>query len=274
MSYEPSDTEREDHRPAAEEVLRLLAIMARLRGPGGCPWDREQTLDSLRPYLLEETYEVLEAIDTGDDHAHLEELGDLLLQVVFQAELKREAGAWTMAEVARGIADKLHFRHPHVFGDVEAADADAAYKSWEKVKAAEKKKSGRPRKSILDGVPKAAPSLLRAERVGEKAAHAGFDWPDLAGVRAKVDEEIAELDEALASGDAARVQAELGDVLLTLASLGRHAGVHAEDALRESVERFIGRYQRLEAELSAEGLTAADLEPDVLEARWQSAKGD
>lgn len=272
MHHEPTGQERETHKSSAEEILRLLCVMSRLRAPDGCPWDREQTLESLRPYLLEEAYEVLEAIDSGNDKAHLEELGDLLLQVVFQAELAREAGKWSLAEVARGISRKLLFRHPHVFGDVEASDARSAYESWEKVKAKEKKARGRPRSSVLDGVPRAAPSLLRAERVGEKAAHTGFDWPDAKLVRMKVDEELAELDAAIEAGDEKKIFAELGDVLLTLSSLGRFLGVHAEDALRESVGRFVTRFKALEAELNREGATPRDLDPDTLEARWQATK--
>ncbi len=272
MNRDPSREEAEAHHPAAEELKRLMAIISRLRGPNGCPWDRAQTLKSLRPYLLEETYEVLEAIDSGDDTAHLEELGDLLLQVVLQAEIARESGRWSMAEVARTISEKLLFRHPHVFGDVEATDSKAAYRSWEKVKAKEREHAGKPRKSVLSGVPKAAPSLMRAERVGDKAAHTGFDWPNVRLVRQKLDEELAELDAAMDSRDEEKIFIELGDVLLTLASLGRFVQVHAEDALREAVERFIKRFQHLEASLAAENKTPRDLDLEALETRWQQSK--
>lgn len=270
MQYEPTEQDLEAHRPAAAEVLRLLSIMTRLRAD--CPWDREQTLESLRPYLLEETHEVLEAIDNGDERGHLEELGDLLLQIVFQAELAREEGRFGLAEVAHGISEKLLFRHPHVFGDLEAEDAKAAYQSWEKVKAAEKKLAGRPKKSVIDGVPRAAPSLLRAERIGEKASHTGFDWPDVGSVREKVNEELDELDAAIREKDQEKIFVELGDVLLTLASLGRFIGVHAEDALRESTERFTERFKALEADLAASGKTPRDLDLVALEAKWQETK--
>ncbi len=272
MQYDPVDQEIEPHKTALQEIARLLCIMARLRGPDGCPWDKAQTLQSLRPCLLEETYEVLEAIDDGDDTSHREELGDLLLQIVFQAELAREGGRWGMAEVASGISRKLLFRHPHVFGDVEANDAQAAYQSWEKVKAAEKKARGRPRGSVLDGVPLAAPALLRAERVGEKAAHTGFDWQHIGEVRRKLDEEIRELDKAMGAGDEDAIFDELGDVLLTLASLGRFLGIHAEDSLREAVRRFTERFGALEEDLASQQISAKDLDPDALEARWQAAK--
>ena len=214
MRWQPTESETAPHEDAAREVVRLLALMARLRGPGGCPWDRKQTHESLRPYLLEETHEVLEAIDLGDDDDLQEELGDLLLQVVFHAELAREDGRWSMSEVAAGITDKLHFRHPHVFGGDDAPDAEAALSRWEQRKAEEKAAKGKARKSVIDGVPKAAPALMRAERVTDKAASVGFDWPDRAGVRAKVDEELGELDDAIAEGDRAAIEHELGDLPL------------------------------------------------------------
>ena len=272
MTYRPTEEERAPHREGAEEVERLLALMARLRGPGGCPWDQQQTHASQRPYLVEETYEVREALDQEDDPHLVEELGDLLLQVVFHAELAREEGRWSLADVARGITDKLWVRHPHVFGDVEAADPDAAFKSWEKVKAVEKAQRGRPRKSVIEGVPKAAPALMRAERVTDKAAAVGFDWPDREGVRAKVDEELGELDEAVASGDLAHIQAEVGDLLFSVVNLARWVGVHPEDALRETIERFTRRFQDLEGRLTDEGRSPADADLEELDRLWDEAK--
>lgn len=272
MTWQPTEAETAPHAGAADEVLRLLALMARLRGPGGCPWDRKQTHESLRPYLLEETHEVLEAIDLGDDADLEEELGDLLLQVVFHAELAREDGRWSMADVARGITEKLHFRHPHVFGGKDAPDAEAALARWEEVKAEEKAAKGKARASVVDGVPKAAPALMRAERVTDKAASVGFDWPDRDGVRAKVDEELAELDAAVADGDRDAIAHEVGDLLLTVVNLARWLDVHPEDALRETVERFTRRFQHVEQALEGEGRRPKDVDLARLDALWNEAK--
>src|SRR5438477_215235 len=204
----------------AEAFTRLVDLMARLRAPGGCPWDREQTPASLRPYLLEEVYEVLEAIDAGDA-AHLrDELGDLLLQIVFQSQLAAEAGRFTVAEVAHAIADKLVRRHPHVFGDVEVRDAGEVVRNWRRIKAEERRTAGEDG-DLFAGVPAASPALVRAEQLGEKAGHVGLDWPDARGVLEKLREETAELEAALAAGDRAASEHELGDLLLAAASLGR-----------------------------------------------------
>ncbi|HVP67857.1 MAG TPA: nucleoside triphosphate pyrophosphohydrolase, partial [Anaeromyxobacteraceae bacterium] len=205
---------------ASRAVERLLDIMARLRAPGGCPWDREQTLDTLRPYLLEETYEVLEAIDEGDPSAHREELGDLLLQIVFQAQIAEEERRFDFADVADAISDKLVSRHPHVFGTAsadgtpapEVRDSEALLRQWAALKRKENEAKGGG-KSVLEGVPREMPALARAERLTEKASRVGFDWPDASGARAKVSEELVELDEAIASGDRARMEDELGDLL-------------------------------------------------------------
>lgn len=258
---------------SAEAIRRLVAIMARLRGPGGCPWDREQTLDSLKPYLIEEAYEVLEAMDAGDSREHCEELGDLLLQIVFHAEIAREEGRWDFADVADAISDKLIHRHPHVFGEAEARDAAEVEKNWARLKAEERtKKKGRPG-SVLDGIPRQAPALLRAERTGEKASRIGFDWPDAEGPRAKIDEELAELDRAIAEGDREAVFRELGDVLFSVANLARHLRVPPEDALRAALRRFEERFHKLEEKLRQEGHPAgAPAEIERLEAIWQEVK--
>src|SRR5512137_2923387 len=230
---------------ASDALERLLAVMARLRGPGGCPWDREQTLASLRPYVLEETYEVLEAIDAGDDRAHREELGDLLLQIVFQARIAEEEGRFSFADVADAIHDKLVSRHPHVFGDADAKDADAVLRQWAALKRKENEARGGGR-SALEGVPREMPALARAERLTEKASRVGFDWPDAAGARAKVAEEIGELDEAIASGNQAHVEDELGDVLFAVANLSRKLGIPPEEALRGTLRRFVERFHYVE----------------------------
>ena len=261
---EPPAEDRADFGRAFE---RIVGIMARLRGPGGCPWDREQTLDSLKAYLVEETYEVLEAIEDGVVDAHREELGDLLLQVVFQAELRREAGEFDAADVAHAISDKLIRRHPHVFGEHQAADGKQALEHWERMKAREKE--GR---SAIDGVPRALPGLLRAQRVTEKASRNGFDWSDVQGALAKLKEEIGELEEAIASGSSSAQADELGDVLFSAVNVARFVGVQAEDAMQAATQKFDTRFRKVEAEVRARGVEVKSLEIDELEALWQAAK--
>lgn len=253
---------------------RLVGIMARLRAPDGCPWDREQTLETLRKYLVEETYEVLEALEDGDPRAHCEELGDLLLQVVFQARIREEEGAFDVGDVADAIADKLERRHPHVFGDrsVIAEDAATVVKNWAAIKAQEKVDRGSEQHSALDGVPRAMPALQRAMRVGEKAASVGFDWRALGGVLEKLDEEAAELREALAANDRAAVESELGDYLYTVVNVCRHLGVDAEAALRQTTRRFEARFRLMEAVVAEDGQRLRDLPDEELERRWQAAK--
>ncbi len=256
---------------SATAIERLLGIMHRLRAPGGCPWDREQTLATLRPYVLEETYEVLEAIDEGDVQAHREELGDLLLQIVFQAELRQEAGQFEFADVADAISDKLVSRHPHVFGDSVVKDAEGVLQQWAALKREEKRKKGGG-KSVLEGVPRELPALARADRLTEKASRVGFDWPDAPGARAKVAEELAELDEAVAAGDRAAIEHEVGDALFALANFARKLGVAPEEALRGTVARFTARFHHVEAELERRGVPhggATLAEMDVL---WDGAK--
>ncbi len=248
-----------------ERLPELVAIMRKLLAPEGCPWDREQTLDSLRPYVIEEAHEVVDAIDRKDLKDLREELGDLLLQIVFQSELS--GGAFGIDDVIGGICDKLVRRHPHVFGDQKVKDADEVREHWETLKAKEKKDRG-----VLDGVPVAMPSLLRALRVGEKAAHLGLDWPDAQGPRAKVDEEIAELDEAIRDGHHARIEAELGDVLFSLVSVARKHSVDPEAALRRTVEGFSARVRWIEAESRARTITPSRLSAAELDALWQQAK--
>ena len=249
---------------ATDAIERLLGIMERLRGPGGCPWDREQTLRSLRPYVLEETYEVLEAIDAGDAREHCEELGDLLLQIVFQAQLTKEEGQFEFADVANAISNKLVSRHPHVFGDVELKDADQVLRQWAALKREEKRAKGRG-ESVLEGVPREMPALARADRLTEKASRIGFDWPD-AGAREKGGG-ARRLDEAIAAADRDAVEHELGDVLFAVANLSRELGIPAEEALRGSVSRFVSRFSHIERELARRGVPhgAASLEVDALE---------
>jgi MazG family protein len=255
------------------EVSKLVGLMQRLLAPGGCPWDREQTLETLVPYLVEETYEVVDALAGGDADEHREELGDLLLQIVFQSELRFAEGKFGVDDVARGIVAKLVHRHPHVFGDAVAKDADAVLSNWAKLKAAEKAKKGKPgRHGALDGIPRSAPALLRATRAGEKAGAVGFDWPDADGPRRKVDEELAELDEARRGGDRGELQHELGDALFALVNLGRKLGLDPESALRDATDRFARRFGHLEAALAAQGRAVRDADPEEQDRLWEAAK--
>jgi tetrapyrrole methylase family protein / MazG family protein len=261
-----------------DAIARLLGIMDKLRDPGGCPWDREQTLRTLTPYLLEEAHEVVEAIESGDAEHHREELGDLLFQVVFQARIAREEGKFDFAAVCDAISDKLTRRHPHVFGDVEVSGSGEVLKNWEIIKAAEREKAGKKRKSAIDGVPVALPALVRSERVTEKAAAVGFDWPDLDGVLGKVREELRELEEAIASRPAhgphpdPEVEAELGDLLFALANLGRFVKVHPEEALRGTLRRFESRFRHIEARLAEQGRSPADATLAEMDRYWDEAK--
>lgn len=256
---------------ASEAIERLLSIMERLRGPDGCPWDREQTMESLRPYVLEETYEVLEAIDAGDPREHCEELGDLLLQIVFQAQLAREAGSFDFADVAEAISRKLVSRHPHVFGDANVKDAEAVLRQWVALKREEKRAKGRG-ESVLEGVPREMPALARADRLTEKASRIGFDWPEASGAREKVAEELAELDEAAAGGDPRRVEHEVGDLLFAVVNLSRKLGVHPEEALRGTIGRFVSRFGHVERELARRGIPHGGATLAEMDALWEEAK--
>jgi tetrapyrrole methylase family protein / MazG family protein len=256
---------------AQAAIERLLSIMERLRGPQGCPWDREQTLRTLRPYVLEETYEVLEAIDAGDAREHCAELGDLLLQIVFQAQLRKEEGAFEFADVADAISDKLVSRHPHVFGDADAKDAEAVLKQWAALKREERRRKGGG-ESVLEGVPKEMPALARADRLTEKASRIGFDWPDAAGARTKLAEELGELDEAMAQGDADAIEHELGDTLFAVANLSRKLGVAPEEALRGTLARFVARFTHVERELARRGVGHGQATLAEMDAIWDEAK--
>lgn len=255
--------------PVQDQVARLVAIMARLRGEGGCPWDRAQDHRSLIQYLLEETYEVVDAIEAlehGGSPSHLcEELGDLLLQIAFHAQIEAEQGAFGMQDVARGISDKMERRHPHVFGDESATTPEQVADRWAELK----KKEGR---RLLAGVPRHLPSLLRAWRVTEKAATVGFDWQEPLQVLAKVEEEIRELREALEQGGRDEVRHELGDLLFSMVNLGRHLGVDPDDALRATIDRFVRRFESIEDALVARELTPGQVSLEELDRLWEQAK--
>lgn len=247
----------------------LIEIMARLRL--GCPWDREQTHRTLVPYLIEETYEVVEAIEISHLEGLCEELGDLLLQIVFHAQLATEVGTFGIADVVDALANKMVRRHPHVFGDAVIEDVDAQWRNWERLKALEK--TGRQRQSRLDGIPKHLGALQRGQRMQEKASRVGFDWPDVGGVLEKLAEELSELAEARRERqDDPRVREELGDVFFSLVNLARSLGIDAETAMREANEKFYRRFAFMEERAGAEGKSLSDLSLDELEELWQLAK--
>jgi tetrapyrrole methylase family protein/MazG family protein/ATP diphosphatase len=252
-----------------ETLSRLVGVMRRLLGPGGCPWDREQTFDSLRKYVLEEACEVIDAIEAKDMPHLREELGDLLLQVVFQAELGRTQAGFGIDDVIAGIVDKLVHRHPHVFGDATAKDANEVLANWERLKVAEKGE-----RRVLEGVPKSLPALTRAQRIGEKVSRVGFDWPTPSGSRAKVEEEVGELDRAIAKGDKGEIEAEMGDVLFALVNLARQLDIDAEGALRRTIDKFTTRFGHVEDRVRAtHGAWPAPPRPLAeLDAYWEEAK--
>ncbi|RME89411.1 MAG: nucleoside triphosphate pyrophosphohydrolase [Anaerolineae bacterium] len=245
-------------------------IVAHLRAPDGCPWDRQQTHQSLRTHLLEEAYEALTAIDREDEAAMREEFGDLLLQIVLQAQIAGEEGAFTMSDVLRDIHAKIVRRHPHVFGDLEVKDVDRVLLNWEKLKEAEREANGEAaEKGLLDGVPLALPALTQAQEYQARAARVGFDWPEIGGVLEKIAEEIREVQQA-EDGDA--LAAEIGDLLFALVNLARWKGVDAESALREANARFKARFAYIERGAQQQGKRLSDLTLDEMEALWQEAK--
>ncbi|GFE59163.1 nucleoside triphosphate pyrophosphohydrolase [Geobacter sp. AOG1] len=248
---------------------RLLEIMRRLRAPGGCPWDAEQTHDSLKRYLLEECYEVIEAIDAGSPEMLKEELGDLLLQPIFHAAIAEERGEFTMDDVIAAICDKLVRRHPHVFGDLEIRDSAAQVENWEKIKKAEK---GEERRSALSGVPPHLPALMKAHKITEKAARVGFDWSRTDEVFAKVLEELHEFEETMLEGDQERMEAELGDLLFSIVNLGRFLALNPEEALRKTIARFARRFEHIETTLHARGIQLTEATLEQMEQLWQEAK--
>jgi tetrapyrrole methylase family protein / MazG family protein len=256
---------------AGSRFVSLLALMARLRGDGGCPWDREQTRASLKPYLLEEAYEVLEAIDEGSRDHLVEELGDLLFQVVFHCQLGAETGEFTMDDVIGQLCAKMTRRHPHVFGDRVVADAREALAQWEQIKREEG--SGKDRAgSTLRGVPAALPALLRAQRLQTKASRVGFDWTRWQDAWSKVHEEMGEAGEALEAGDDERVADELGDLLFSMVNVARLRGMDAEQCLRRSSEKFTRRFGKVEAEMRAGGRSVTEASTEDLDRAWEAVK--
>jgi len=256
---------------AAKALQRLLSIMSRLRGPNGCPWDVEQTPETLKPFLLEECYETLEAIDNGQPEKVCEELGDLLLQIVFHARIYEERGDFSMVDVITGIADKLERRHPHVFADSECITPAAVAEQWEAIKKREK--GPQPKTdSALGDLPPGLPALMHAKKLTERASRAGFDWPEVEGALAKVREEMAELEQALKGADQQAIENELGDLLFASANLGRYLKIDAEEALRKTVGRFIFRFSHVESTLEKCGRSLRQASLAEMENLWQEAK--
>jgi len=249
---------------AGERFARLVEVMDRLRDPGGCPWDREQTVESLRPFLLEEVHEVLEALEAGAPQKVCDELGDLLLQIIFLARIFREQDAFGIEQVAGAITGKLVRRHPHVFGGESAATSGEVLARWERHKRRERGAEA----GVLDGISKALPALMRAQKLSQRAAQVGFDWDDAAAVRAKLDEELGELEQAQGEGPG-RLAEEMGDVLFAAASLARHLGLNAEEVLQRANQRFTERFARVEQRLREQGRSPEQATLEEMEALWR-----
>lgn len=273
MAEEISVQELDAQKQTGAAVGKAAAIMARLRGPEGCPWDREQTFDTIKRHTLEETYEVFDAIERRAWPELRDELGDLLLQVLFYAQMASEAGYFTLQDVAGGLSAKLIRRHPHIFGDAVATDADAVLRTWEQIKREEKKGAGETHAdgSALDSVPRTMPAMLEASKLGSKAAKAGFDWPDARGLLDKLAEETAEMEAEVASGDRDALELELGDLLFTAVNLARHLKLDPESALRRTNAKFRSRYGTMERLAGGQDHFDA-LTPDAKEELWSRAK--
>lgn len=257
---------------AGDRFNQLVALMARLRAPDGCPWDQKQTFDTIKPYLLEETYEVLDAIDARDWPELSEELGDLMLQPVFFAQMAAEAGHFRIEDCLEAINAKLIRRHPHIFGEVIAETAEDVKRNWDVIKAEEKSGKGRPQGALLDGISRALPALAEAQQIAAKAASQGFDWPGIAPVFDKLQEELAELDEARAAGQPAEIEDEFGDILFVMVNLARFLHVDPEQALRKSNAKFRRRFGYVEARLGEMNRPFTESNIDEMELLWQEAK--
>jgi MazG family protein len=251
-----------------DHFAKLCDIVAKLRAPGGCPWDREQTHESLLPALIEEAYEAAEAARARDDAHFREELGDLLLLVVMHAEIARESGRFDVDQVLREVSDKLIRRHPHVFGTSDARDSGAVLKQWEAIKREEKKEDSH----YLASLPKALPALVRAQKAQSKAARVNFDWAEIGDVIAKVEEELEELKQALAAQDQRAIEDEVGDLLFAVVNLGRKAGLDAETALQVATNKFVTRFNRLEDELQSRGKRLGDADLEEMDEIWNQIK--
>jgi len=250
-----------------KQILDFLEIIRRLRAPDGCPWDREQTHESLKSYVIEEAYELIEAIESGHDAAICEELGDVLLQIALHSQIASERGAFDFADVLKTISKKMIYRHPHVFGDTEVADSEEVEANWSRLKQAEKKTA-----SVLDGIPPGLPGLLAAHRVSERASKIGFDWPDISAIFEKLDEEIEEAKEAYRLGNPDQLLEELGDLLFVIVNLIRRLGDNAEEIMRQTTRQFSRRFRAMEATLAEKHQSFSDLSIDEMDAIWEPVK--
>ncbi|MCX7016421.1 MAG: nucleoside triphosphate pyrophosphohydrolase [Candidatus Sumerlaeota bacterium] len=260
-----------DSLDSPDPFRRLVAIMARLRAPGGCPWDREQTHQTLRQYMIEEAHEACDAIDREDDRELRLELGDVALQVVFHAQIAAEEGRFTIDDVMNAICEKLIHRHPHVFGEVTVADSGEVLVNWEKLKTEEKPDSSAP-SSLLDGIPKSLPALHRSQRMQEKAARVGFDWPSAEEAFPKIEEEAGELRRAMESSDSERQAEEIGDLLFSVVNFARLKGLNAEELLHSAAAKFDARFRALEARVRRQGRRLGDMTLDEMDAIWNELK--
>jgi tetrapyrrole methylase family protein/MazG family protein len=255
---------------AGETFAELLDVMARLRGDNGCPWDKKQSHASLRPFLLEESYELLDALDHGDSQKIREELGDLLHQIIFHCQIAAEIGSFTAEDVLRDLKDKMVRRHPHVFSGKTLPDPDTVLKQWAQIKATEK--DGETPKSALGNLPRSMPALARAQKITERASQVGFDWPDVVPVWQKLEEELEELKTACSSGDKQRTGEELGDLLFAAVNLSRFLGLQAENVLAQATERFIKRFGYIESRLNESGKSPATSSLEAMNRLWDEAK--
>ncbi len=251
-----------------DKFQKLVDIMARLRSENGCPWDKVQTSESIKPYLIEETYELVEAIDEKDSKKMKEELGDLLLQIVFHAKMAEENGSFGINDVIDGISEKMISRHPHVFGDAKFETPEEVTKQWQE----RKKEEGKLRESALEGVPRELPSLLRAHRLQSRAAKVGFDWAKVEDVFGKLDEELREFKEALDNKNKKEIEDELGDIFFVLVNISRFVGVNAEEALRKTISKFISRFRYIEMKAADQGRQLSDMTLEEMDALWDEAK--
>jgi len=269
-------------RTTGEKFERLVEIMATLRGPNGCPWDKQQDFNSLKPMLVEEVYEVLEAVENGDFDGISEELGDLLLHVVFHAYLGKEAGQFDINTVIDKICEKLVRRHPHVFGTESASTADEVIKNWEAIKAQEKAQKLKDRtpeqRSLLEGIPSKLPAIHEAHQISSRAARVGFDWPDIEGIFDKLQEEVRELKEVISTGDderrRERLEDEIGDMLFVIVNIARYLKIDSESALKRANRKFKSRFQYMESELARQGKSLEQTSLEEMEALWQKAKSE